>query len=111
MSRYDDNLCLICLEHKSFEGKKCYKMSSIMNYIKQCSCDCIVHSSCLHQWHALENNKCIICKQIVFIKNSNYNEMVSPDLYKFQENMISLIKFIMLIMLCYVSAYIPYNPK
>jgi hypothetical protein len=108
-----DNLCLICLEHKSYEGKKCYKMSSIFNYIKQCECDCIVHSSCLNQWHTLENNKCIICKQIVFINNTNYNEIVSPELHNFQENLIWFIKFIILLILCYASVYIlsPYNPK
>ena len=61
---HSDNICLICLECKNDEGKKCYKMSSIFNYIKQCNCDCIVHSSCLHQWHTLENNKCIIVLKI-----------------------------------------------
>jgi len=108
-----DNICLICLECKSDEGKKSYKMSSIFNYIKPCSCDCIVHVSCLRQWHALENNKCIICKKLVFINNSDYNKIVSPDLYKFQENMIGLIKFILLLVLCYASVYIhiPYNRK
>ena len=106
-----DNLCLICLEHESYEGNKCYKMSSIFKYIKECECDCLVHSSCLHRWHTLENNKCIICKGIVFIKNSNYNQIVSPDVYTFQENMIWFIKFIILLMLCYASANISYNFK
>jgi hypothetical protein len=100
-----DNICLICLECESDKSKKCYKMSSIFNYIKQCECDCIVHVSCLRQWHELENNKCIICKQIVFINNSNYNQIVSPDLYKFQENMIGVIKFMILILILIVCIY------
>jgi hypothetical protein len=106
-----DTLCLICLEYESYEGKKCYKMTSILNYIKQCGCDCIVHSSCLHKWHTFENNKCIICKKIVFIKNSNYNEIISPELDELQKDMIVFIKFIIFLFLCYASVYIPYNPK
>ena len=102
-----DTLCIICLEYKNDEGKKCYKMSSILNYIKQCRCDCIVHSSCLHKWHTFENNKCIICKKIVFIKNSNYNEIISPELDVLQKDMIVFIKFIIFLFLCYAFGIFP----
>ena len=96
------NTCVICLE-----DEKCYKMTLIFNYTKQCECDCIVHEVCLRNWHARVDNKCLICQKIVFIKNSNFNKIVvSPDLFKFQENMITLIKCMILVILFYGFLYI-----
>lgn len=96
-----ENTCVICLE-----GEKCYKMSMILNYTKQCECDCIVHSHCLRKWHAKVHNKCLICQKIVFIRNSDFNKIGSPDLYKFQENMITLIKSVILVILFHEFLYI-----
>ena len=95
-----ENTCVICLE-----GEKCYKMSLIFNYTKQCECDCIVHARCLRKWHASADNKCLICQKLLYIKNSNFNKIGSPDLYKFQENMITLIKSIILVILFYGFLY------
>ena len=100
MTEYE-NTCVICLE-----GEKCYKMSLILNYTKQCECDCIVHSHCLRKWHTKVHNKCLICQKIVFIRNSDFNKIGSPDLYKFQENMITLIKSVILVILFHEFLYI-----
>lgn len=96
-----ENTCVICLE-----GEKCYKMSLVLNYTKECECDCIVHASCLRKWHESAHNKCLICKKIVFIRNSNFNKIVPPDVYEFQENMTTLIKFMILVILFYGFLYI-----
>ena len=99
-----ENICVICLE-----GEKCYKMSLILNYTKQCECDCIVHSHCLRNWQARVDNKCLICQKIAFIRNSNFNKIGSPELNHFQENLINSIQ-IVLISLIFVYIHMVLYP-
>lgn len=93
--------CLICLE-----GENCYKMTMIFNYTKECSCDCIVHQSCLYHWHSVSNNKCIICKKLVFINNTKFNKSISPEVNNFQEDLIKCIQMFLVILICYTFLYV-----
>ena len=95
-----EQTCLICLE-----GEKCYKMSLLVAYIKECKCDGIVHSKCLHKWHTIAN-KCLICQKLVFIKNTNFNKCGSPEVTNFQEDIIKCIHMFLVILICYTFLYV-----
>ena len=92
-----EKICVICLE-----GGDCYKMSTILNYIKQCECNCVVHSKCLYEWHKMAHNKCLICKKLVYIKDSKLNKYIDPDVYKFQQNVVGALNFVLLLIICYI---------
>ncbi len=53
-----DNHCIVCHETNSTNNKLCYLTHLVKR--KKCSCDPLIHSSCLEQWFA-RNRKCIIC--------------------------------------------------
>ena len=92
-----EKICVICLE-----GENCYKMTMIINYAKSCYCDCVVHSKCLYEWHKIAHNKCLICKKLVYIKNSKLNKYIDPDIYNFQQKVVGIVNFILLLIICYI---------
>jgi hypothetical protein len=85
---FSQEVCVICLD-----GGECHKMMSVFEYIKECNCNCLVHSNCLYDWHKIANNKCLICQKLVYIKNSNFNTIMSRDVKESQDNLLYFILF------------------
>ena len=62
----ENNECLICLE-KCNNTEKTIRFLSVISFhkelIKECECDCWVHSTCLEIW-ILQKKSCIICRNV-----------------------------------------------
>ena len=101
---FSQEVCVICLDG----GGECHKMMSVFEYIKECNCNCLVHSKCLYDWHKIANNKCLICQKLVYIKNSNFNTIIYRDVEESQENILS---FILLGIVIYIILLFQYHLK
>lgn len=50
--------CIICHDASLKNNKLCYLTHLIKN--KKCTCDPLIHKSCLEEW-LVRNHKCVIC--------------------------------------------------
>ena len=69
------NECFICYEY-FLDNKYSKKMSSILEYCKNCNCDVFVHNVCLNKWFDIYKN-CPICRKAITKTNACFTILIT----------------------------------
>lgn len=79
------NFCFICYEINIPDERKPMKLKTQKYYIKDCSCDGLIHKYCLDIWYS-KTKKCPICREHIFDLETFKTLIVTNDANVNDEN-------------------------